>query len=71
MDIQTEWVGMPEFVQEKQSPHKELKIRFATQKDVDDFSNLINQKITEKTKSIWFPQLVRGLNSGLRYVDSL
>lgn len=50
-----EWVGMPEFVQEKKQPFKELIIRFDTEDDYLDFQKLINQKLTNKTKSIWHP----------------
>ena len=63
------WKGMPEFIQEKQEPFKKLIVRFDSQEDVDKFADLIGQKITPKTKSIWFPAIVRGLNTGNRYVD--
>lgn len=49
------WVGMPEFVQDKQEPFSKIVVRFETQKDLDDFSRLIGQKLTQKTKSIWHP----------------
>lgn len=64
-----EWKDMPEFVQEKQEPYAKVIVRFATEKDLQEFSNLIGQKLTNKTKSIWHPQLIRGLNSAKRYVD--
>lgn len=64
-----EWQNMPEFIQEKQEPFAKIIIRFANEKDLDEFSKLIGQKLTKKTKSIWHPQLVRGINSGLKYVD--
>lgn len=54
-DEYPEWVGMPEFVQEKKEPFKELIIRFDTEEDYLDFQRLINQKLTNKTKSIWHP----------------
>jgi hypothetical protein len=54
-DEYPEWVGMPEFVQEKKQPFKELIIRFETKDDYLDFQNKINQKLTNKTKSIWHP----------------
>jgi hypothetical protein len=50
-----EWKNMPEFVQQKQEPYSKLIIRFETQQDLEEFSKLINQKLTKKTKSIWFP----------------
>ena len=54
-DEYPEWVGMPEFVQEKKVIFKELIVRFETEKDFQEFQNLINQKMTVKTKSIWHP----------------
>jgi hypothetical protein len=50
-----EWVGMPEFVQEKKEPFKELIVRFETEQDYKEFQALIGQKLTFKTKSIWHP----------------
>ena len=81
-----EWVGMPEFIQEKKSPYKKCSIfiksdssiifiRFNTQHDfknsnplsnyydgknfyVNDralLSEMLGQKLTAKTKSIWHP----------------
>jgi len=54
-DPREEWVGMPEFVQEKKEPYKVLNIRFETEEDYQHFASLIGQKLTEKTKSIWHP----------------
>ena len=50
-----DWVGMPEFVQEKKEPYKTLIVRFETEQDYNDFAKLIEQKLTPKTKSIWHP----------------
>ena len=54
-DQYPEWVGMPEFVQEKKEPYKELIVRFETEQDYQDFQKVIEQRLTFKTKSIWFP----------------
>jgi hypothetical protein len=64
-----EWLDMPEFIQEKQEPYAKIIIRFDNEKDLNDFSKLINQPLNKKTKSIWFPKLIRGINSKKRYVD--
>jgi hypothetical protein len=64
-----EWLNMPEFIQEKQEPYAKIIIRFDNEKDLNDFSKLINQPLNKKTKSIWFPKLIRGINSKKRYVD--
>jgi hypothetical protein len=52
---QMEWVGMPEFIQNKKEPYKKLIIRFETEKDYKEFADLIKQNLTHKTKSIWYP----------------
>lgn len=49
------WVDMPEFKQEKKEPFKTLTIRFETEEDYLDFQDKIDQKLTNKTKSIWHP----------------
>jgi hypothetical protein len=64
-----EWKDMPEFVQEKQEPYAKIIVRFETKEDLEEFANLINQKLTQKTKSIWHPELQRGIHSARRYVD--
>lgn len=64
-----EWKNMPEFVQDKQEPYAKIIVRFDSQEALDEFASLIGQKLTNKTKSIWHPQLVRGLNAHKRYVD--
>lgn len=53
-DPNKEWQGMPEF-EITDDKYKSLIIHFLSKDDVEDFSELIKQSITEKTKSIWFP----------------
>jgi hypothetical protein len=52
---QKEWKDMPEFIQTKKEPYSKIIIRFESEKDLQEFAKLINQKLTKKTKSIWFP----------------
>lgn len=52
---QKEWKDMPEFVQNKKEPYSKIIIRFENENDLQEFAKLINQKLTKKTKSIWFP----------------
>ena len=54
--IEEIWDGMPEFEQEDASAYKKLIINFAKKEDLDKFSKLIDQEITEKTRFIWYPQ---------------
>ena len=52
---QDHWVGMPEFVQEKKTEYAKIIIRFDDEESLQEFSSLIGQKLTSKTKSIWHP----------------
>lgn len=54
-DPRKEWVGMPEFVQEKQEPFAKIIFRFETKEDLDEFAEIIGQKLTPNTKSAWHP----------------
>ena len=63
------WLGMPEFVQEKQEPYAKIIVRVRNKEDLELLAKALNQPLTNKTKSAWFPALVRGINSNKRYVD--
>lgn len=67
-NVQDEWNEMPEFVQPKQEPYAKIIVRFETEQDLKDFSVLVNQMLTKKTKSMWYPELVRGKNASKRYI---
>jgi hypothetical protein len=56
-DPNAEWGGMPEYAQEDLRAAQSIHIHFKTRKDIDDFAALIGQKITDKTRSIWIPQI--------------
>lgn len=55
IDFEKEWEGMPEFENKDLSAFRTIIVHFKSQKDVDDFAQLINQKFSEKAKYIWFP----------------
>jgi negative regulator of genetic competence, sporulation and motility len=50
------WVGMPEYKHTVEPPYQTIIVRFATEADLIEFTKCINQKITPKTKSIWYPK---------------
>lgn len=54
-DAEDEWKGMPEFIQEEEK-HFKIIVHFPDDNAVNTFSELVGQKITEKTKYIWFPK---------------
>lgn len=63
-----EWMNMPEFVQEDLTPYKTLSVYFLKDEDVKKFSNLVGQKITEKTKALWYPKKEKNTYANKRYV---
>ena len=64
-----EWVGMPEFIQEELVSFKEIDLRFETQEDVNRFSKLVGQNITDKTTYLWYPDITIAQYINKRYID--
>ena len=64
-----DWFDMPEFIQEEQTPYKELIIRFRDQASVEEFALLLEQTITVLTTSLWYPELDKKINLDKRWVD--
>jgi len=62
------WKEMPEFIQEDNPPFKQITIQFDDISYINQFSNIIDHPITEKTKSIWYPKLERDDNARKRWV---
>lgn len=56
---QKEWKGMPEFNQPEAGPFRTLTVHFKDQASVDAFAKLIGQNLTDKTKSVWYPEVAR------------
>lgn len=50
-----EWIDMPEYINEDKTANRKIIIHFKNDDDVQGFALLIGQKITEKTKSLWYP----------------
>lgn len=51
-----EWKDMPEFNQPDATSFRKIIVHFNDQESVDEFSELIGQDLTDKTKSIWHPK---------------
>ena len=66
---ETQWQGMPEFEQEDKKTYKTIYVHFRNEEDYKEFEQLIGQKLTKKTKSIWHPHLDRTANSLLRWIE--
>lgn len=66
---EAEWNGMPEYGNRDETSKQRIVVHFATDKDVQDFGNLIGQSLTEKTRSIWFPPAEIGRTADKEFVD--
>ena len=51
------WQDMPEFNQEELTPFKSILVNFRNYEDYKAFEKLIDQKLTLKTKTIFYPKL--------------
>ena len=58
-DPNKEWGGMPEYENNYIGPWQSIVVHFQTPDDAMEFAKLINQPITEKTKTFWFPEVAR------------
>jgi hypothetical protein len=54
---QEHWEDMPEFIQEDLTSKRKIIVHFRNEEDVQKFAKLINQRITPKLPSLWFPKL--------------
>jgi len=50
------WKDMPEFTSEELKPYQSIIVHFSTKEDVKEFSKLMDQRITNKTNYIWYPE---------------
>jgi hypothetical protein len=63
------WKGMPEFVQKDKPPFKSIFLHFRNKEDYVAFAKLIEQNLTDKTKSIWYPKLEIDDNMLKRWIE--
>ena len=61
-----EWKDMPEFVQEDLTSWKSVIVHFENEDGYKEFQKLIQQKLTYKTQSIWFPKV-----ENTKYIDKI
>jgi hypothetical protein len=55
--LSTEWGGMPAFTQGDKTAFRSIVVHFKDQESVDLFAKKIKQKITERTRFVWFPDI--------------
>lgn len=64
-----EWQGMPEFEQDDLTAEYSVRVNFKTLSDLRAFGAVVNQTITENTKSIWYPVREERPHRGKVYVE--
>ena len=64
------WQGMPEFNMEDLAPWNSVIVHFESREDMDNFSKLVQQKITTKTQSLWHPEAEITRYANKRYVGN-
>ena len=67
-DWEKEWQEMPEFIQVDKSAFRQIIVNFETEEDVKKFMHVMNRRLTDKTKSIWFPENRKEAPSLFRYI---
>lgn len=55
-DAPNAWQGMPEFKQPDAGPFRTIHVHFKDEAAVDAFAKLIDRKLTDKTKWVWYPE---------------
>lgn len=63
------WTGMCTFNQKENPPFKSIFLHFRSEEDYKEFAKLIEQNLTEKTKSIWYPKLEIDDNMLKRWIE--
>jgi len=62
------WKGMPTFDQNDNPPWKQIYVNFRNKEDYEEFAKLVDQALTDKSKSIWYPKLDIEENSLHRWI---
>ena len=59
LEAQNAWQGMPDFHQPDGGPFRTIKVHFKDQTAVTAFAKLVSQKLTDRTKWVWYPEIAR------------
>lgn len=62
------WKGMPEYRFTNNRPYKTVEVKIRSEKDVNEFAKLFDQKITEKTIYLWYPKGEKAVKTTKRWV---
>jgi len=64
------WEGMPEFDSVDKTAFRSIQVHFHDQDGVDKFAELTGQKITKKTRYLWYPEIKIETYADKSYDDS-
>jgi len=56
-DANAEWAGMPEFEHVDKTAFRSLVVHFKDDAAVQKFAKAVKQKITDRTRFLWFPEI--------------
>ena len=68
-DWRDHWRGMPEYIAEDLTSARKIIVHFRNDEDVAAFAEAIDQRITSKQKSLWFPEMPMRRKAHLRYLE--
>ena len=64
-----EWQGMPEYVTDDITPHRQIIVSFRNPEDVREFARLLNLRLTPKCHDTWYPAMAINDTISKGYVD--
>lgn len=67
-DPKTEWRGMPEYQQADLTSARKIIVHFTREADVVNFAALVKQRISDRTRFIWYPAVEIDDGDGRRYI---
>lgn len=56
-DPSAEWAGMPEFEHVDKTAYRSVVVHFKDEAAVQKFAKLVKQKITDRTRFLWYPEI--------------
>lgn len=54
-DWESEWWGMPEYKHDDLTAFHKITVHFKNLEDIEKFGTIVGQRVTQGTRSIWFP----------------
>ena len=70
IDIDDMWEGMPEYENDNQTPYKTIHLHFRNEDDIKEFAEIVKQKLTKDTRSMWYPKLEKEIFKDKEYKDA-